>query len=77
MFILGSSVLDRYTLEIVAFELLAGRVGGRFIEAGEAGAIKRLVAFVHPLGEWIGGCELVADFDLRRAQMLLGLVFTR
>src|ERR1700682_339524 len=73
-FILGSSVLDRYAIEIVAFELLAGRVGGRFVEAGEAGAIERLVALEHALGERIGGGKLVADFALRRAQMLLGLV---
>src|SRR5580700_10602019 len=75
--IFGSSVLDRYAIEIVAFELLAGGVGGRFVEAGEAGAIERLVALEHALGERIGGCELVADFAPRRAQMLLGLVFAR
>src|ERR1700683_4560587 len=73
----GSSVLDRYAIEIVAFELLAGGVGGRFGEAGEAGAIERLVALEHPLGERISGGKLVADFALRRAQMLLGLVFAR
>src|SRR5580693_7746307 len=71
----GSSVLDRYAIEIVAFELLAGGVGGFFVEAGEAGAIERLVALEHALGERIGGGELVVDFALRGAQMLLGLVF--
>src|ERR1700675_1486967 len=76
-FILGSSVLDRYTIEIVAFELLAGGIGGFFVEAGEAGAIERLVALEYALGERIGGGELVADFAPRRAQMLLGLVFAR
>src|ERR1700686_4823186 len=73
--ILGSSVLDRYAIEIVAFELLAGSVGGRFVEAGEAGAIERLVALEHALGERIGGGQLVAHFASCRAQMLLGLVF--
>src|ERR1700720_4652253 len=73
----GSSVLDRYAIEIVAFELLAGGVGSFFVEAGEAGAIERLVALEHALGERIGGGELVADFAPRRAQMLLGLVFAR
>src|ERR1700675_5059404 len=75
-FILGSSVLDRYTIEIVAFELLAGGVGGRFVEAGETGAIERLVALEYALGERIGGCEPVAGFAPRRAQMLLVRVFT-
>src|SRR5271154_3103424 len=68
----GSSVLDRYAIEIVAFELLAGGVGGRFVEAGEAGAIKRLVALEHALGERIGCGQLVAHFAPRRAQMLPG-----
>src|ERR1700719_3855343 len=75
--IFGSSVLDRYAIEIVAFELLAGGIGGFFVEAGEAGAIERLVALEHALGERIGGGELVAHFGPRRAQMLLGLVFAR
>src|ERR1700722_7340279 len=75
--VIGSSVLDRYAIEIVAFELLAGRVGGRFVEAGEAGAIERLVALEHALGERIGGSKLIADFGSRRAQMLLGFVFAR
>src|ERR1700730_1695135 len=73
--VIGSSVLDRFAIEIVAFEWLAGGVGGLFVEAGEAGAIERLVAFEHALGERIGGGELVAHFAPRRAQMLLGLVF--
>src|SRR5580693_7013865 len=73
----GSSVLDRYAIEIVAFELLAGGIGGFFVETGKTGAIERLVALEHALGERIGGGELVADFGPRRAQMLLGLVFAR
>src|SRR5580704_3932251 len=71
----GSLVLDRYAIEIVAFELLAGGVGGLFVEAGEAGAIERFVALEHALGERIGGGKLVAHFAPCRAQMLLGLVF--
>src|SRR5580700_4712413 len=73
--VLGSLVLDRYAIEIVAFELLAGGVGGLFVEAGEAGAIERFVALEHALGERIGGGKLVAHFAPCRAQMLLGLVF--
>src|SRR5580700_7571728 len=75
--VLGSSVLDRYAIEIVAFELLAGGVGGFFVETGEAGAVERLVALEHALGERIGGGELVVDFAPCRAQMLFGLVFAR
>ena len=60
--LLGSLVLDRYAIEIVAFELLAGGVGGLLVEAGESGAIERLIAFEHALGERIGGCELVVHF---------------
>ena len=69
------SVLQRHALEVAALELTAdGFGGGLLVEPGEAGAVERLIAFLHALGERVLGTECGVQLDLRRAQMLLGVV---
>src|SRR6201996_301228 len=63
-------ILERQAGEIAAFELAAGGLGGRLVEAGEARAVERLVALLHLLGKRIGGGERLANLAAGFAQML-------
>ena len=49
----GHLVFQRHALEVAALKRPAGGFRSRLVEPGEAGAVKRLVALLHALGEWI------------------------
>ena len=69
------SILQRHALEVAALELAAGGFGGcLLLEAGEAGAVQRLVALLDALGEGILAGKRGVQFELCIAQMLLGVV---
>src|SRR6185437_4538142 len=71
-----ASIPDGQAVDIAALEFFAGGFRHCFVEAGEAGPIKRLVTLLQALGERIGACQEARDLEARFAQMLLGFVFT-
>src|SRR6185312_6339736 len=52
-------VPQQHARYFAALERLADRLGLAFFQPGKTGAIHRLVAFLHPLGERIGAAEKV------------------
>ena len=69
-------ISNRHTIDLATLEQFAGRFGRRSVEPDEAGAVISLLAFLHPLGERVRGRKYSRDFQLRRVEVLLGLVFS-
>jgi hypothetical protein len=72
----GRSILDGYAINIVEFQLLTDLFSFVFLlEAGEASAIKPLVAFHHRLSEGIGIVEHMAGLCVDAAKLPLRFTF--
>ena len=69
-------IFNRHTFDLATLEQLARRFGRRSVEADEAGAVIGSLAFLHPFGERVRGRKYPGDFQLRRVEVLLGLVFS-
>ncbi len=69
------SVPDGDAGNVGTLQCAAGRFSGVLIEAGEAGAIERLAAFGHDLGELFGIAEQLAGAAACGAETLAGFTF--